>query len=90
MGARVGLMMALVLLAVAVGVVRAAGEAIDWDRARALLQKENRHQPLTPEEQAYLDHAKEVRARTMNAPAAPKESLGLKPLTELGDGQVQG
>lgn len=35
--------------------------AVDWDRARALLQRERRGDKLSPDEQAYLDHAKAVR-----------------------------
>ncbi len=83
-------MVVVVLAAVLVGIVRAAGEAVDWDRARALLQKENRHEPLTPEEQAYLDHAREVRAQRTRTPAPPRESLDLRPLTELGEAKYKG
>ena len=75
----------LVAGAIAAAVVRAGEEAIDWDKARGLLQRQNQGQPLTPEEQAYLNHAKEVRARMTNTstqpPMQPKESSGLTPLT---------
>ncbi len=83
-------MVALVLMAVVAGAVRAAGEAIDWDRARALLRKENQHQPLTPEEQAYLDRAREVRAQAQGAPPQPKPSLALTPLTDMSEAKYKG
>lgn len=89
-------LMSVVVGAMAASVVRAGEEAIDWDKARALLQKENQHRPLTPEEQAYLNHAKEVRSRTTGAPGTtstpmqPKESWGLTPLTDMGEAKYKG
>jgi len=90
MKARVALLAAVVLAAVVAGVARAGEEAIDWERARALLQKENQRQPLTPEEQAYLNRAREARGRTVTPPSPPKESWGLTPLTDMGAGTYKG
>lgn len=90
MNARVGVLTALVLAVIVAGAARAADEAIDWQRARVLLRKENQHQPLTPEEQAYLNRAREARRQMTNAPTEPKESLGLTPLTEMGEAKYKG
>src|SRR5689334_22979321 len=70
--------------------------AIDWDRARALYQREQRGDRLTPEEQAYLDRAKAERrqgrgpagAQQQALPSGPpaitgKESTGFVPLDQL-------
>ena len=72
---------------------RAAEERIDFEKARQLLQKANRGEKLTDEEQQFLDKAKAARrAQTGKArPAAGgptraifnKETTGLKPLTEM-------
>jgi hypothetical protein len=43
------------------------GAPIDWDKARALYQRSQRGETLTPDEQAYLDRAKAERA-TGNGP----------------------
>ena len=39
---------------------------VDWDKARSLLQREQRGDKLAAEEQTYLDHAKVIR-RQMQA-----------------------
>jgi hypothetical protein len=59
---------------------------IDWERARNLYQRERAGEKLSPEDQAYLDHAKAERQNRQNAgqpraAAAPRESIGLIPLT---------
>jgi hypothetical protein len=65
---------------------------IDFQRARALMQKRNRGEALTPEEAASLERA--LAARRAGAPGAPgsgqrripgapRESTGLIPLTEM-------
>jgi len=84
------LLVALVATAIAGGTARAAGEAMDWERARALLEKENGHQPLTAEQQAYLARAREARRKMTNAPGPPKKSWGLTPLTEMGEAKYKG
>ena len=72
------------------------GGDIDWDRGRALYQREQRGERLSPEEQAYLDRAKAERqrrgARGPNDAAAgqvpaPKDSTGLVPLTQMKGGE---
>lgn len=65
----------------------AAVEKIDFDKARALLQKENNGAKLSAEEAAYLERAKAVR-RAGQGPQnsrmiAGKEKVGFKPLTEM-------
>lgn len=65
---------------------------IDFQRARALMQKRNRGEALTPEEAADLERA--IAARRAGAsgapasgqrriPGAPRESTGLIPLSEM-------
>jgi hypothetical protein len=82
----------------------AGDEPIDWQKARDLLMKQRRGQQLTEEEQAYLERAKQERARGRSGQARPvgerrpqrsaamkgKESTGMVPLTELGDGKYKG
>lgn len=61
---------------------------IGWDKARALYQREQRGETLTPDEQAYLDRAKAEHAKG-NGPAGvrpagpPRDSTGLVPLTQM-------
>ena len=70
----------------------AVGDAIDWDRARSLYQKSQRHETLTPSEQSYLERAKAAHAAVGQGPgrqANPKPNIpakaetGLVPLTDL-------
>jgi hypothetical protein len=74
----------------------AAEEEIDWNRARTLNQKAQRGEALTPEEQAYLDRARQARARqgtgARSQPEVPpaKAETGLVPLTELEKGDYKG
>lgn len=93
----------LALAALSVSLVRAADDSqqVDWDKARQLYQREQRGQTLTADEQAYLDHAKQVRQQmtargqrptaatrgTTTAPA-PRESTGLVPLTQMKPGET--
>lgn len=73
-------------------------QEIDWDKARALHQKAQRGEKLAPEEQAYYDRAKKLRARGEQrpdgkAPSAPPvdaAKLNLTPLTELADAKYKG
>jgi hypothetical protein len=77
-------------------------QQVDWDKARQLYQRQQRGQSLTADEQAYLDHAKQVRREmtargqrptaatrgaTTTAPAS-RESTGLIPLTQMKPGQT--
>ena len=68
-----------------------AGPAIDWDKARQLHQRSQAGEKLTPDEQAYLDRAKQEMGRQQgqggkspanNAPP-PRETTGYPPLTDL-------
>lgn len=71
-------------------------EPIDFTKARALLQREQRGEKLTPDEQAYLNRAREARRqqqgdRPPSQVGPAKESTGLIPLPELiGDQKYQG
>ncbi len=67
------------------------GTPIDWDKAKQLYQREQRGEKLSPEEQTYLDKAKEARkgggsrpggggGRPANQRKAPDT---LKPLTDM-------
>jgi hypothetical protein len=89
---------AVVLVWIALGSLAAAPAAegpVDWNRARQLHQRERAGEKLSPEEQAYLDHAKAERAKQnpagRAAPAAKPygESTGFPPLTK-GDGEYKG
>ncbi|MBW3539106.1 MAG: hypothetical protein KY476_02445 [Planctomycetes bacterium] len=70
----------------------APDEKIDFEKARGLLQKLNRGEKLTPDKQKYLDRAREQRRnqrpgnrsqRPGQPPEGGRESIGVKPLTEL-------
>jgi len=72
------------------------GNAIDWDRAKSLLQKEQRGDTLTEEEKAYLERAKQVR-RQRAQPARPQgkaiqatEATGLIPVTQMTTERYKG
>ncbi len=63
---------------------------IDFDRARELLQKRQRGEPLSSDEQTYLQRAMEARRNGAGQPQGrqptnpvPRESIGLKPLNEM-------
>jgi hypothetical protein len=67
-----------------------AGGDIDWPYAQKLHQKEQRGEPLTDEEKAYLDRAKKEMAKKggpggqgAKAPPPPKPSTGLIPLDQM-------
>jgi hypothetical protein len=60
---------------------------IDWDKAKQLYQREQRGEKLSPEEQAYLNKAKEARKGGGNRPGGAgnqrKAPESLKPLTDM-------
>jgi hypothetical protein len=62
---------------------------IDWDKAKQLYQREQRGEKLSPEEQAYLNKAKEARKGGGNRPKGAgnqrKAPESLKPLTDMTD-----
>lgn len=70
--------------------------AIDWDRAKNLLQKEQRGDTLTEEEKAYLERAKQAR-RQRAQPTRPQgkaiqatEATGLIPITQMTTERYKG
>ena len=75
-------------------------EAIDWDKARSLYQREQNGDKLSADERTYLDRAKKQRqqmqranpAATQRATTQPaRESTGMIPLTQLkGDQTYKG
>jgi len=72
----------------------AAGDAIDWNRARELHQKMQRGATLTAEERAYLQRAMAERraggkgnARAGHTPTA-RDTTGLVPITEMSADQT--
>jgi len=88
---RVCVVVALGLLTMMSVATLLADEPIDWQKASALHRRELRGQPLTDEERAYLNHAKQERAKLQQANQAPpaRETTGLVPLTEMGEGLYQ-
>lgn len=87
-GFRTRVVAALCFLAVAVLTCRAGSEPIDWQRAQDLYQREQRRETLTDEEKAYLEQAKQLRRAQAQATKPPltRETTGLVPLTEMGEG----
>lgn len=92
--AAVGLLVGAVVVLAQEPAKRGGQERIDFEKARQLLQKTNRGEKLTDEEQQYLDKAKAAR-RAQAGKARPaagdqqraifgKETTGFKPLTEMG------
>ena len=72
------------LLAVAMALSPAGADDIDWNRARQLYQMEQNGQTLSPDDEAYLQRAKQARASKAQQPAqAPRDQTGLVPLTDL-------
>lgn len=65
-----------------------ANEPIDWQRAGELRRREQQGQTLNQEERAYLERAKQQRRLQTQAaePLPARETTGLVPLTEMGDG----
>ncbi len=64
-----------------------AGKTIDFERARGLMQKRQRGEGLSEEEEAYLRLAIEARRRREGGGAPkdpPRMSIGRAPLTDMG------
>lgn len=78
-------------VALFLGAISLFGQAtdapIDWNRAKQLYQREQRGEKLSPEEQTYLDKAKEARKGRGNRPGVAsnqrKAPEALKPLTDM-------
>jgi len=62
--------------------------AIDWQRARELYRRAKSGEKLSPEDQAYVEHAKAARGRSEKKPGGPAPKLpeGLVPLCDMGAG----
>jgi hypothetical protein len=69
-----------------------ANQPIDWQRAQELRRREQQGQTLNEQDRAYLERAKREYAQKGRANQAPpaRETTGLVPLTEMGDGLYQG
>jgi len=85
----VAVLLGLVVLATAPLVL--ANEPIDWQRAQELRRREQQGQTLSEQDRAYLERAKRQYAQKARANQAPpaKETTGLVPLTEMGEGRYQ-
>ncbi len=70
----------------------ARDQPIDWQRARELYRRESQGQTLSSDERAYLERAKQERRRQAVAgiSAQGKETTGMVPVTEIGEGQYKG
>lgn len=69
-----------------------ANEPIDWQRAGELRRREQQGQTLNQAERAYLERAKQQRRLQAQAtvPLPARETTGLVPITEMGDGLYKG
>lgn len=90
----------LLLAAASAWCGEAGGEAIDWNKARQLIERTRRGETLSPEDQAYLEKARAERRRLGpdwrpdgqkgQPPQTGKESVGLIPLCDLkGDAKYK-
>lgn len=89
---RVGAVVALWLVTMMAVPTALANQPIDWQRAQELRRREQQGQTLNEQERAYLERAKREyaqKARAKQAPAA-RETTGLVPLTEMGEGLYKG
>ena len=80
-------LLALLVLAATSLLAQTAAPMIDWDRAKQLYQREQRGETLAPEDQAYLDKAKEARKGGGSNPSATGAQrpapASLKPLSDM-------
>ena len=85
MPARSGLLLLSGLLALGLWTAGLGAEegAVDFQRARALLRKQQQGQPLTEEERECLRRAMEARRAAMGRREQPRQTTGLVPLTEM-------
>jgi hypothetical protein len=85
---RAGSAIALWLLAGVMIPMALANNPIDWRRAGELRRREQQGRTLNQEERAYLERAKQQRRLQAQAaePLPARETTGLVPLTEMGDG----
>jgi hypothetical protein len=87
-----GSAIALWLLTTVIIPMALANDPIDWRRAGELRRREQQGQTLNQEERAYLERAKQQRRLQAQAaePLPARETTGLVPLTEMGDGLYKG
>jgi len=79
------------LVTAVVSISLASDDPIDWQRARELHRRAQQGQTLNEEEKAYLERARQLRREQPQVSAAAgKETTGLVPVTELGEGLYQG
>jgi len=74
----------LLLFAAASAFSQATDAPVDFQKARLLLQRQQRGDKLTADEQAYLERARAQRAARPPAPAQRKSTEPLVPLCDLG------
>src|SRR5687768_4057854 len=93
----ISLSLAILLLLSAGLPLRAADEEIDWPRAQKLHRLVQQGEKLSAEDEAYykkakalIDAGKGPGRAAAGAPSPPKETLGIKPLTELGKEKYKG
>jgi hypothetical protein len=69
-----------------------ANEPIDWQRAQELRRREQQCQTLNEQDRAYLERARQQRRQQAQAAQAPaaKETTGLIPIMEMGEGLYKG
>jgi hypothetical protein len=81
-----------VVFCLAGGLLLAADNSIDWEKARELRQRVMRGEKLSPEEKAYYEWALAARKQRGNGEAAAPGTwkAHLTPLTELGAGKYKG
>jgi len=80
------------LLTLVTGPAVLANQPIDWQRAQDLRRREQRGESLNEQDRAYLERAKQQRRKEAQASQAPsaRETTGLVPLTEMGEGLYKG
>ena len=71
-------------------------QAIDWQKAKELLRKEQKGETLTEQEKAYLERAKQVRrerdqkTRPQDKAIQATDSTGLIPITDMAEQRYKG
>ncbi len=88
---------AFLLLSIFASLIFANDEkAIDWQRAKELLRKEQQGQTLTEEEKTYLERARQERRaraeanRPQDKAVQARETTGLVPITDMAKGLYRG
>src|SRR3954464_14950219 len=82
-------LLALVIALTTIG-AQTKDEPIDFNKARQFLQREQRGEKLNPEEQAYLNRAKEERAKGGQRPGAAPDGIDFQKAAALRDRSQKG